>query len=153
MSFKGNDINSSDRHDLGASEAFLWDAFRNGNKEAFEVVYKRYSNSMYNFGMHLFMDKPLVEDSIQDVFVDIWNRRQFLSDTRSIKFYLLKALKHKALRKLMAENKNELQFLTDGFPILSEESTEMKLVGEQSASEMAEIINQAVNNYRSGIER
>jgi RNA polymerase sigma factor (sigma-70 family) len=94
--------------------------------------------------MHLFMDKTLVEDSIQDVFVEVWNRKQFLSETSSIKFYLLKALKHKALRKLMTDNKYELQFLAEGFPICLEDSVETKLIIEQSASQVSKMIKQAV---------
>lgn len=99
---------------------------------------------MYNYGMHLFMDKTLVEDSIQDVFVDLWNRKQFLSETTSIKFYLLKALKHKALRKLLTESKYELQFLAEGFPIGLEDSAEMQLIVEQSTSHVSEMVKQAI---------
>jgi RNA polymerase sigma factor (sigma-70 family) len=144
MSTKDVDMTSSERHGFVADDSFLWNSFRQGNTEAFEVIYKRYSNSMYNYGMHLFMDKTLVEDSIQDVFVEIWNRKQFLSETTSIKFYLLKALKHKALRKLLTENKYELQFLVDGFPLQLEDSAETKLIVEQSTSHVSEMVKQAV---------
>jgi len=144
MSTKDVDMTSSERHGFVADESFLWNSFRQGNSEAFEVIYKRHSNSMYNYGMHLFMDKTLVEDSIQDVFVDLWNRKQFLSETTSIKFYLLKALKHKALRKLLTESKYELQFLAEGFPIGLEDSAEMQLIVEQSTSHVSEMVKQAI---------
>jgi RNA polymerase sigma factor (sigma-70 family) len=144
MSTKDVNMTSSERHGFGVGDSFLWNSFRQGNSEAFEVIYKRYSNSMYNYGMHLFMDKTLVEDSIQDVFVDLWNRKQFLSETTSIKFYLLKAFKHKALRKLMTENKYELQFLAEDFPLLSEDSAETQLIVEQSSSQVSEMVMQAV---------
>lgn len=144
MSTKDVDMTSSDRHGSGTGDSFLWNSFRQGNSEAFEVIYKRYSNSMYNYGMHLFMDRTLVEDSIQDVFIELWNRKQFLSETTSIKFYLLKALKHKALRKLLTENKYELQFLADGFPVRLEDSVETQLIVEQSASHVSELVRQAV---------
>jgi RNA polymerase sigma factor (sigma-70 family) len=144
MSTKDVNMTSSERHGFVADDTFLWNSFRHGSTEAFEVIYKRHGNSMYNYGMHLFMDKTLVEDSIQDVFVDIWNRRAFLSETTSIKFYLLKSLKHKALRKLMTESKYELQFLADGFPLRLEESAETQLIVEQSASHVSEMVQQAV---------
>jgi RNA polymerase sigma factor (sigma-70 family) len=144
MSTRDTDMPSSERRSFGTGDGFLWNSFKQGNTEAFEVIYKRFSNSMFNYGMHLFMDKTLVEDSIQDVFVDLWNRKEFLSDTDSIKFYLLKALKHKALRKLMTENKYELQFLADGFPLRLEESAESQLIVEQSASRVSEMVKRAI---------
>src|SRR4051794_16130190 len=96
------DSNSPNHHNVDA-EKFLWTSLKGGSMEALEVIYRRYSNAMFNYGMHLFMDEELVKDSIQDVYVEIWKRKEFLGDTNSLKFYLLNALKRRVLRKLMTE--------------------------------------------------
>jgi RNA polymerase sigma factor (sigma-70 family) len=126
------------------ADKFLWQSFKNGSPEAFEVMYKRYSNTMFNYGMHLFMDKVLVEDSIQDVFVEIWNRKEFLSDTTSIKFYLLSSLKHKVLRRLSTEEKWSEHILAGDFLNTIQDSAESQTIFEQSFKSISDQVKQAV---------
>jgi len=127
------------------SDEFLWAAFRKGSSEAFEVIYKRHANAMFNYGMHLFMDRELVEDSIQDVFVEIWNRREFLGDTTSIRFYLLKAVKRRVIRRLKnSKNSSIGEILSHDFPELVQESVETITINEQSSSALASVIKRAV---------
>jgi RNA polymerase sigma factor (sigma-70 family) len=132
----------------GADDAdkFLWESFKKGSPEAFEVIYKRYSNSMFNYGMHLFMDKVLVEDSIQDVFVEIWNRKEFLGDTTSIKFYLLSALKHKILRRLSTEERFSQHILAGDFSTSTEESVESQQILEQSCKSVSDTVKRAIES-------
>ena len=132
-------VNNADNADK-----FLWRSFKKGSPEAFEVIYKRYSNSMYNYGMHLFMDKTLVEDSIQDVFVEIWNRREHLSDTTSIKFYLLSSLKHKVLRRLSTEEKWSQHILAGDFVNVIQDSIESQTILEQSFKSVSDEVKRAV---------
>ena len=42
----------------------------------------------------------MVEDSIQEVFAELWKRRDRISPTTSVKFYLFRALRQKILREL-----------------------------------------------------
>jgi RNA polymerase sigma factor (sigma-70 family) len=145
MSIKDVNLTSSQIRSA-KSEEFLWTSFRKGNNEAFEVIYKRYVNTMFNYGMHLFMDKDLVEDSIQDVFVEIWRRKEFLQDTTSIKFYLLKALKRKIIRKLASSKNTEMtQILAKDFPELAQESIESVVISEQSTNAVADALKKAID--------
>jgi RNA polymerase sigma factor (sigma-70 family) len=146
MSTKDVDLTSSQSRSAKADE-FLWSSFRQGSSEAFEVIYKRYANSMFNYGMHLFLDKVLVEDSIQDVFVDLWKRKEFLGDTTSIKFYLLKALKRKVLRKLTTSDRKDMtEMLSEDFPALAHESIESLMIKEQSSNAVADAVKKAVDS-------
>ena len=89
-------------HWKGCSDAELWDAFKTGNKEALELMYRTYAKDLFNYGMKIKAHRSLVKDCIQELFVELWKSRTHLSATRQIKFYLLKALKikiHQALRK------------------------------------------------------
>jgi RNA polymerase sigma factor (sigma-70 family) len=62
----------------------------------------------------------MVKDSIQDVFIDLYEHRNQLSVPDNIKFYLFKALKRTLFRRLKKERKfgsinerNDLSFQTD----------------------------------------
>lgn len=82
----------------------LWKAFRNGDRVAFEKIYKLYAKDLLHYGYKLKPDRSLVEDSIQDLFVELWRSRSNLSHTSSIKFYLFKAIRYKIARNTNALN-------------------------------------------------
>jgi RNA polymerase sigma factor (sigma-70 family) len=73
----------------------LWRSFRNGDDQAFALLYQTYIEVLYKYGHKLTIDSDLVEDAIQDMFIELWNSRQRLSDTDSIKFYLFRILRRK----------------------------------------------------------
>ncbi len=90
-------------HDL--SDLQLWSLFLNGNNKAYEFIYYRFISDLYNYGVTICANKNLLKDLIQDLFLEIWNRRSNLTSTDNIKFYLFKALKYKVHHALKAELK------------------------------------------------
>ncbi|HYH55355.1 MAG TPA: sigma factor, partial [Anseongella sp.] len=92
------------RH-AGLSEGELWDLFRKGEKEAFDLIYHNYVHLLYNYGIRISSDTVLVEDGIQDLFVEIWQKRATLGATGSIKYYLFKSLRRKISRKVLRETR------------------------------------------------
>jgi RNA polymerase sigma factor (sigma-70 family) len=76
----------------------LWRSFKNGDDIAFSMLYQTYIDVLYKYGHKLTIDSQLVEDSIQDMFIELWNSRQRLSDTDSIKYYLFRILRRKISR-------------------------------------------------------
>lgn len=75
-----------------------WQAFRNGSKEAFATIYHEHVRDLLNYGYRVTSDRRLIEDSIQDLFYELWNSRERLSETTSIRFYLFRALRNKIVR-------------------------------------------------------
>ena len=73
----------------------IWNAFREGSRDALDYIFKRHASNLFAYGTKFSRDQELVLDCIQDLFVELWNRRQRLSETNSIKFYLLKALRRR----------------------------------------------------------
>ncbi|MGW9685478.1 RNA polymerase sigma factor [Flagellimonas sp. 2504JD1-5] len=83
----------------------LWSKFKAGDKTAFESVYKSCIDDMYAYGLKLDSDKELIKDCIQEVFIDIFEHRNAISEPNNIKFYVLKALKHTIFKKQKKERK------------------------------------------------
>ena len=73
----------------------LWRNFRNGEQGAFDRIYCIYAPVLYNYGMQLVNDKDLVKDSMHDLFVYLWQKRDRLSNVTSLKGYLLISFKRK----------------------------------------------------------
>ena len=105
-------------HDQEAAE--LWVAFKRGDRAAYGSLVKMFYKTLFSYGTKFSADTAVVEDCIQDLFLEIWQRREFLSDTEHVKFYLLKSLRrkiHHELDKLQSrqhdplDDKQTLDFL------------------------------------------
>ena len=76
----------------------LWESFKEGDRNAFADLYKKYVIILLNYGSKLSGNPAMVEDCIQDLFIDLWQTRNNISSTTSIKFYLFKALRNRIHR-------------------------------------------------------
>lgn len=81
----------------------LWQVFKRGNKGALAYIYQTYFFKLYNYGINICGEEELVKDSIQELFIYIWKKRESLGETNSIKNYLFKSLR----RKLFAQLKKD----------------------------------------------
>jgi len=111
--FKGDAITSrspllfTSGEDAGERDKRIWNAFRASNREALDLIFREHTSKLFSYGSKFTKDQNLVLDCIQDLFVGLWNSRQRLSETSNIKFYLLKALRHRLLRTLHKEKRLE----------------------------------------------
>lgn len=94
----------SNEHSIFVNEHKLWKSFKEGDLEAYALIYKMYFFVLYQYGKKISNDAELVEDSIQDLFIKIWNNRENLNTTSSIKYYLFTALRRKLLDKLKSSH-------------------------------------------------
>jgi RNA polymerase sigma-70 factor (ECF subfamily) len=81
-------------------DAELWHRFLNGDNRAFSIIFDQYFDTLYRYGSVITPHKEIVEDSIQDIFIELWQSRARLKQTDSIKFYLFKVLRRKIYRNL-----------------------------------------------------
>jgi|TARA_R110002124_G_scaffold247847_1_gene412951 RNA polymerase sigma factor (sigma-70 family) len=109
-------------------DAALWNAFRKGDYQAFNQIYMRYSKDLLSYGIKITNDLQMAEDSLHDLFIELWTSRKNLSDTDSIKFYLFKALRNKVskmksrdqfyqMKDLTNENFNADEFVIENYLI------------------------------------
>ncbi len=81
-------------------DAEIWHLLKSGDREAFDYVFSQHVQSLYAYGRKFCRDVYLVEDCIQDVFLNLWNRKDFLSHIETIKPYLLKSLRNKIIKSI-----------------------------------------------------
>ncbi len=94
------------------SDKKIWNNLRNGDQKALEEIYRTYFEALYSYGKKLSRDENTVEDCIQELFVELWNRRDKLSETNVIKPYLFVSLKRKifhTIKKLRKSTDTELE--------------------------------------------
>lgn len=78
----------------------IWLDFLNGHTSAYAKIYELYAKQMYVYALHFTVNNELIEDSIHDIFVKLYNNRTKLSHIQNIKVYLFIALKNDILNQL-----------------------------------------------------
>jgi RNA polymerase sigma factor, sigma-70 family len=89
-------------------EEEVWYNFRQGDIGSFEWIYDQYAKLLFQYCKQYCNSQALVEDCIQELFTELWEKRANLGPTTSIKFYLLSSIRRKLARKLQQENKRHL---------------------------------------------
>ena len=85
------------------SDNDLWMNFINGNDACFEIIYRKYADVLFRYGIQFTTDGNLVKDAIHDVFVKLHSDRQYLKAEANIKFYLFTCLKNRLYNLLKRE--------------------------------------------------
>ena len=84
----------------------VWSRFQSDDKEAFAILYDLHINALYSYGTKLCKDEEAVKDALQEVFMDLYLRRNKLNlDYEKLKYYLLLALKRSLIKKMEAGRK------------------------------------------------
>src|SRR5450432_250925 len=78
----------------------LWKCFIQGDDDAFASIYSGYIDILYAYGKRWLANEDLLQDCLQDMFIDLFKYRAALSPNVNIKFYLFSALKHRISRCL-----------------------------------------------------
>ena len=88
------------------SDEQLWKMLKGGNDASLIALYNRFFNLLGSYGYQFTKDNALIEDSIQDLFIDLnVNRKQLPEIKYSVKSYLIKSIKYKILQYLRNDNK------------------------------------------------
>ncbi len=67
-----------------------WLSFLEGNETSFIKIYEKYYQDLFRFGMRISYDSDLTKDCIQDMFSNLWNKRNTLTEVQYVKAYLFK---------------------------------------------------------------
>jgi RNA polymerase sigma factor (sigma-70 family) len=126
-------------------DAVVWAALQQGHRKALDYIFEKHIRLLYAYGARITADVLLVEDCIQDIFVELWKRHERLSATDSIKFYLLKCLRRNIERKLAVGERERARHVhaaeyMDGHYA----SAESQLIELQTMSEQQQQLSRAL---------
>ncbi len=98
-----------------------------GDYESFRLVYSRYSRILYTMALRMLKDESMAAETVQTVFVSLWENRRQLAVRVNLKNYLYSAAKYCVLNQIRDRNV-ELRGNYRYAQILSE--TEDSIAGE-----------------------
>ena len=124
----------------------IWRAFNRGDEAAFNHIYRTNASAMFRYGTQISKNEHILQDCIQNIFIDLRRKRGNLGEVRSIKAYLLKILQRELIRKINQE-KGTGYHLFDlpehFFPI--EVSHETRLIQHEFENEKKQQLEAALN--------
>lgn len=105
------------------------------NQAAYKEFYKEYFKKLYNYGRKFSTDTSLIEDTIQDVFLDLWANKHKLKNVNSVNSYLFSSFRYILFRRIRDVNKivtddkfeTEPAFSVDHILISQEVDAELKV--------------------------
>lgn len=78
----------------------LWCLLKAGDEEAYSQLFRKHYASLVSYGKSLTSHHILVQDCVQEVFIEIWMYRNNLVIPSSVKAYLLSGVRKRIARKL-----------------------------------------------------
>lgn len=127
-----------------------WNQFiRDGNLDALSKVYFHNYDLLYTYGLKCTDDKRMVEDAIQDVFINLIKSRKCIGDVKNLVGYLIITFRRKLFLDL---NKQKRILLTDQLPEEQFEffkGTDLDFSENENLERIHLIIKQCIGNLSS----
>jgi len=89
---------------------------------------------MFRYGVRFVDDDDFVKDCIQDVFFELWNRRDRIRQAESVKAYLFKALRLRIFREKAKWKTAES--LEDNYEFIIEFDAEANIIQQELSEEI-----------------
>lgn len=125
----------------------LWVSFKKGDKPSFARLFDAYYSQLISYGCKFSGDRYIVEESVQDLFVKLWNNRYNLSTPVSVKPYILKSFRSVIFRKLQSMNIRQVDRIRDDkYRFNIELPHDQKVIDEEHSEEQRKRIDQALKN-------
>lgn len=107
-----------------------------------EVFFKRYYQYLCIVVMRMLSDKAKTEDLVQDVFYELWRKRESLFITTSLKAYLKRAAVNKTLNYFRAE---KMKFSDNEIILPSIETETSSAIDIMETAELKIFIDQSID--------
>lgn len=141
--FMATSYSSIPDHDLLA-------LLKSGNERAYEEIYKRFWALLYRHAIRMLQDEQGAEDTVQEVFLTLWNKANTLELQTSLSGYLYTAVRNKILDHLAHSKVKERYLATLGnFLEAGKCETDHKV----RESQLKEILEQEVSALPEGMRK
>jgi RNA polymerase sigma-70 factor (ECF subfamily) len=88
----------------GISEEILIGRFIRGDETAFELLFRHYYPGLVIFVSQITLDKAEAEEIVQDFFFRLWERRDQIKESPSLKSYLFTSVKNRGISFIVGKN-------------------------------------------------
>ena len=104
---------------------------------------------MLRYGYAFDRDTSLIEDCVHELFIELWQKRDRIGDTTSIKNYLLVSIKRKIWSKQKAKKRKKFEVLENDQFIDFDLNIEAKMIEGERMSEQMRLLLGSVDQLSS----
>ncbi|MCU4174066.1 RNA polymerase sigma factor [Carboxylicivirga sp. N1Y90] len=116
-------------------------SLKNGNRDAFDTLFRKYYQSLCRFAFNFLNDESLAEEAVQNTFMYLWEKRKNYQIPKSFKAYIHRSVYNECLRIRKWEKKTSEVESTYAL-LLPEEWTDNE---QEQWNKIKPIINKAIN--------
>ena len=124
----------------------MWQNLLLGDRNALGKLMQTFFHPLANYGLRFTSDKELIKDSVQELFIVLWERRDKLATSVNLKSYLFTSFRRLLLRKLKKIHKTSTITLdpiyVDSFSFVL--CIESKIIASEQAKSLSNHFNQLI---------
>jgi len=91
-----------------------------GEQRAFEDLYRLFFARLFNFAMLMLHKREIAEETVNDVMMKVWNKKEELTQVRNLETYLFVAIRNQSL--------NYLAQFSNYHIVLEPDSTQVEII-------------------------
>jgi RNA polymerase sigma-70 factor (ECF subfamily) len=118
---------------------------RKGKIQAYEKLFKLYYPRLFKYANHFLEDSFVTEDLIQEVFIEVWNRRKSFATEKQFTSYLFTMVKNRCLNVLKRKVIEE-KYLTTQAQLKSEELYHISFGVEDNFASMEKKLSRVIED-------
>lgn len=124
------------------NDVHLLDQLRKGDEKALEELYERYWEQLFISAYNLVKNREICEDILQEIFIDLWNKRERLEIRVSLKSYLYTCTVYKVYDYFRKNKKIiKIELLEDFDKRIQTSDPESRMIHEELVSHVNNAID------------
>ncbi len=96
-----------------SSIQYLQSRIAAGDEQAYRELFTFYYSKLYRFALSFLKNSELAEEVVSDVFINIWRRREKITEIANLKLYLYVSAKNISFNYLNTLNRQSMEQLED----------------------------------------
>lgn len=128
------------------SQCNLWQLFVKGDSTAFKEIISQNSNYLFQYGIRYSQDEELVKDTIQELFIRLWDKKANLCEDVNSKAYLTASLRRALHLKSRSLGRFKIYIDSKKSKIEFEISAEEDLIKKERSSGLSQAMSQMINS-------
>lgn len=128
---------------------FSIDALKNGDTEAFSILFNKFYPHLCFFAQNLVDNKQVAEEIAEDVFVKLWQRHTKFDKLQSVKAFLYIAVKNRCIDHLDSQKYKKRQLQEFKYLVTEkEDEVSTAIIREEVLRKIAVAMDQLPDPYR-----
>jgi RNA polymerase sigma factor (sigma-70 family) len=125
-----------------------WVQLKEGSEFALSKLIKKYFNPLQNYAYKFNQDEDFIKDCVQEVFIEIWQKRDRINIPDSVKAYLLGSVRNKIFREISRTKivKDNSEIDLENNDLLFENSVEWGIIEDETNAALEKKMKDTLNS-------